>query len=90
VTDSGECLLDLLRHEKDGAQTGSGEAYTPRQLRLLKRFAAWLRRVGPDRLAGMELLLGQLLGEQGEPPPGELSVRDREAPRPSGAVRRPR
>jgi transcriptional regulator with XRE-family HTH domain len=62
VTAGGGCLLDLIRAEAD-LPAAAGEAYTPRQVRLLRRFTAWLRHVDPARLRAMELLLDDRLSE---------------------------
>jgi len=58
VTASGRCLVDLVRTEAETAGRGTDETYTPRQIRLIRRFASWLRRLEPDRLRAIELLLG--------------------------------
>lgn len=61
VTRRGHCLLDLIRSE---AQIGSGdspnEAYSPRQIKLIRRFTGWLERAGSDRMRAMEILLDDL------------------------------
>lgn len=63
VSISGRCLTDLL-------DTGSGpslekeiERYSPRQVRLLRRFAAVLARREPDVLKAFETLIGKVLEE---------------------------
>lgn len=59
VSRHGHCLLDMIRAEM--GESGSAiESYTPRQVRLLRRLAAWLQTAPPDRLRAMEILLEDL------------------------------
>jgi transcriptional regulator with XRE-family HTH domain len=60
VTAGGRCLLDLVRAEAEIERGVPGEAFTPRQVRLLRRFASWLVTVGSDRQKAMEILLDEL------------------------------
>jgi transcriptional regulator with XRE-family HTH domain len=55
ITDKGQCLLDLIAPKADS------EHYTPREIRLLRRFAAWLKRVEPNRVRAIEVLLDDLM-----------------------------
>jgi len=57
VSRHGRCLLDLVRSESDLTRGEKVEAYTPRQIRLLRRLAMWMRSARPDRLRAMEILL---------------------------------
>jgi transcriptional regulator with XRE-family HTH domain len=59
VTGRGQCLLELIRPEGSPA---SGACYSPRQVRLLRRFATWLARASPEWVRSMELLLDALEG----------------------------
>jgi transcriptional regulator with XRE-family HTH domain len=54
VTTKGKCLLDLIASERDG------EHYSPREIRLIRRFAAWLKSSRSDRIRAMEVLLEDL------------------------------
>jgi len=54
VTRRGTCLLDLVRPEADD------EHYSPREVRLLRGFASWIKSAAPDRLRAMEILLEEL------------------------------
>lgn len=54
VTDKGQCLLDLVQSVSDS------ERYTPREIRLLRRFGMWLKSVEPSRVRAMELFLDDL------------------------------
>jgi transcriptional regulator with XRE-family HTH domain len=60
VTSSAACLLDLMRTEVEIEHGVEGEAFTPRQIRLLKRFAFWLRKAAPDRQRAIEVLIDEL------------------------------
>lgn len=61
VTESGHCLLDLIHSETETRRGVRGESYTPREIRLLRRLAMWMRTVRPDRLRAMEVLLEDLM-----------------------------
>ena len=61
VSSSGRCLLDLIHSELSTSPT-SNETYTPRQIQLLRRFAAWVQHAKPDRLRAMEILVEDLRG----------------------------
>jgi len=54
VTAKGQCLLDLIRAAADE------EHYTPREIRLLRRFGRWLKSAEPGRVRAMELILDDL------------------------------
>lgn len=54
ITEKGQCLLDLVH-------AGAGpERYTPREIRLLRRFGLWLKSVEPSRVRAMEVILDDL------------------------------
>jgi hypothetical protein len=59
VSADGHCLLDLIRVDSDAAR--DDEFYTPRQIKLLRRLAAWIQASRPDRLRAMEVLLEDLM-----------------------------
>jgi transcriptional regulator with XRE-family HTH domain len=54
VTARGRCLLDLIGTKSDE------EHYTPREIRMLKSFAALLKSAKPERVRAMEVLLESL------------------------------
>ena len=54
VTARGKCLLDLIAAEADA------EHYSPREIRLIRSFASWLKSCTPERLRAMEVLLEDL------------------------------
>jgi transcriptional regulator with XRE-family HTH domain len=60
VSASGSCLLDLMRTESEVCRGLHGEAFSPRQIRLLKRFAFWLRNAAPDSQRAIEVLVDEL------------------------------
>ena len=45
LTDEGHCLLDLMRHETEEERLKPGKFYTPREVRLIRRMAGWVRGV---------------------------------------------
>ncbi len=61
---SGSCLMDLLDTGKGPRKTNGTERYTPRQLRLLRRFSALLQKSEPKMLNALELLVGGLLKDR--------------------------
>ena len=61
VSRQGHCLLDLVGPETVEGGHGDEERYSPRQLRLLRRVAAWMIRAQPDRIRAMEALFDDLL-----------------------------
>jgi transcriptional regulator with XRE-family HTH domain len=69
VSASGHCMLDLVRSEADASRGLGDEYYTPREIRLLRRVAAWMKAVKPDRLRAMEVLFEDLRRVAAEPPP---------------------
>ncbi|MCA8962016.1 MAG: helix-turn-helix transcriptional regulator [Planctomycetes bacterium] len=60
LTVRGACLLDLLHADRSESATDE-ERYTPREIRLLRKLAAWVRAASPDRLRAMEVLLEDLM-----------------------------
>jgi transcriptional regulator with XRE-family HTH domain len=88
VTCSAACLLDLMRTEFEVERGVEGEAFTPRQIRLLKRFALWLRHAAPDRQRAVEVLIDELA--RGIEAPGRDRERARQASAAGGAIRTPR
>ena len=61
VSATGTCLLDLLDPKWEFRQHGREERYSPRQIRLLRRFTALVREDQPKLIKGLELLVGSLL-----------------------------
>jgi len=60
ISQDGLCLLELIRPETGQVARQSAEHYTARDIRLLRRVAAWLRSAGPERVHAMELLIEDL------------------------------
>ncbi len=54
VTAHGHCLLDLIAEEADD------EHYSPREVRLIRRFTGFLKQASPERLRVLEVLLEDL------------------------------
>jgi transcriptional regulator with XRE-family HTH domain len=61
VSAQGTCLLDLIDPKWEFKTHGRGERYSPRQVRLLRRFTALVREGQPELMKGFELLVGSLL-----------------------------
>ena len=66
VTAKGICLIDLIDPKWDLGSKGRGERYTPRQIRLMRRFTALVREGSPELLKSLEVVVGGLL-EPGNP-----------------------
>ncbi len=61
VTAKGACLIDLIDPKWGFGSEGRGERYTPRQIRLMRRFTALVREGSPDLLNSLEVVVGGLL-----------------------------
>lgn len=60
VTRSGRCLMDLL-DTGVGAIPFDPEAYTPRQIKLLRRFTVVLQKSSPNLQRALEVLFSEIL-----------------------------
>ena len=61
VSTNGACMLDLMDPKWEFRAHGREERYSPRQIRLLRRFTALVREGQPELMKGFELLVGSLL-----------------------------
>jgi transcriptional regulator with XRE-family HTH domain len=61
VTAKGTCLIDLIDPKWGFGSRGRAERYSPRQLRLMRRFTALVREGSPELLKGLEVVVGGLL-----------------------------
>jgi DNA-binding XRE family transcriptional regulator len=64
ISASGRCLTDLLDTGATPGLEKKMERYSPRQVRLLRQFAAVLARGEPDVLKAFETLIRKVLDEQ--------------------------
>jgi hypothetical protein len=60
------CLIDLIDPKWGVDSEARGERYTPRQIRLMRRFTALVREGSPELLKSLEVVVGGLL-EPGKP-----------------------
>lgn len=60
VSRSGICLMDLVRSEVDGGGRLDADLFTPTQIKLIRRFAEWVRTATRDRQRAMETLIRDL------------------------------
>ena len=60
VTSRGKCLIDLI------GVTDDPDHYTPTEIRLLRRFALWIKSAKPDRVRAIEVLLEDLSTKTGK------------------------
>ncbi|MDH3519290.1 MAG: helix-turn-helix domain-containing protein [Myxococcales bacterium] len=68
ISASGTCLMDLIDPKWDLHPGEPGEHYSPRQVRLLRRFTALVREGSPDLLKGLELVVVNLLDQSQREP----------------------
>lgn len=61
VTASGCCLTRLVRGNAEVARAEGKEVYAQREVRLLNRLAAFMRRGTPERVRAIEMLIEELL-----------------------------
>jgi transcriptional regulator with XRE-family HTH domain len=61
VTANGGCLIDLVDPKWGFGPPGSAERYSPRQIRLMRRFTSLVRDGSPELIRSFEVLLGDLL-----------------------------
>jgi transcriptional regulator with XRE-family HTH domain len=57
----GICLLQLIRSSAEVARAEGREAYTPRELAILRSLARFMRTATPERVRAIEMLLQELL-----------------------------
>ena len=60
ISERGDCMLDMIHAGGEMDPQSAAEFYTPRQVKLLRRFAHWLRSVPADRIYAMEIMLEDL------------------------------
>jgi transcriptional regulator with XRE-family HTH domain len=61
VTAKGVCLIDLIDPKWGFGSRGRAERYTPRQIRLMRRFTALVRKGSPELLKSLEVVVTGLL-----------------------------
>ncbi len=64
VSASGRCMIDLMDSGAEPDLEKQMEHYSPRQLRLLRQFAALLAHGDQDVLKAFETLIGKIRNEQ--------------------------
>lgn len=67
VSAQGTCMLDLIDPKWEFRSSGREERYSPRQVRLLRRFTALVREGSPELIKGLELLVNSLLEKHAKP-----------------------
>ena len=66
VSSKGICLIDLIDHRPQFRSVDSVEHYSPRQIRVLRRFMGLLRRASPGLLGALEVVIGELAERRSE------------------------
>jgi len=67
VSARGTCLIDLIDPKGEIHTSAHGEHYSPRQIRLLRRFTALVREGSPELLKGVDQVVAGLLGQEERP-----------------------
>jgi transcriptional regulator with XRE-family HTH domain len=60
LTTAGRCMVDLIRSEPEVERGLAEEAFTPRQVRLLRRLIVWMHGAGSEKLRAMEIILEEM------------------------------
>ena len=60
ITTLGDCLMDRVRSESTVDRSLRDDTFTPRQVKILREFATWLRSVPPGGQHAVEILLAEL------------------------------
>ncbi|HEX4825940.1 MAG TPA: helix-turn-helix transcriptional regulator [Candidatus Polarisedimenticolaceae bacterium] len=61
VSARGDCLLQLIRGSAEVTRADGREAYSPREINILRSLAVFMRTGSPERVRAVELLLAELL-----------------------------
>ena len=61
VTQSGCCLTRLVRGNAEVARAEGREVYSPREMRLFRQLATFMRTATPERVRAIEVLLEEML-----------------------------
>jgi transcriptional regulator with XRE-family HTH domain len=65
VSARGICLIDLIDHRPEVRSGDATEHYSPRQVRLMRRFTKLVRQGSPELLKSLDVLIGGLLEQRG-------------------------
>lgn len=60
VTAKGACLIDLIDPKWGFGSRGREERYSPRQIRLMRRFTSLVREGSPELIKSLEVVVGLL------------------------------
>lgn len=61
VTAQGACLLELMRTSAEVARSEGREAYSLREVQILRELLTFMRAATPERVRAIEMLLQELL-----------------------------
>jgi transcriptional regulator with XRE-family HTH domain len=59
----GDCLLDRMRSEIEVARNSGEGFFSPREIRLLRELATWMKSAPAEKVRALELLLEALLSK---------------------------
>jgi transcriptional regulator with XRE-family HTH domain len=63
VTAAGGCLLEMIRTGAEVARAEGHEAYSMREVQILRDLAGFMRKAPPERVRAIEMLVQELLGK---------------------------
>jgi transcriptional regulator with XRE-family HTH domain len=69
VSSRGICLIDLIDHRPQLRSVDSDEHYSPRQIRVMRRFTKLLREGSPELLNSLDVIIGALSAQRGNGAP---------------------
>jgi transcriptional regulator with XRE-family HTH domain len=69
VSARGICLIDLVDHRRQLRSAEDTEHYSPRQIRVMRRFTKLVREGSPEILNGLDVVIGGLLAQRGNGEP---------------------
>jgi len=64
VSARGICLIDLIDHRPQFRSADVTEHYSPRQIRLMRRFTKLVRQGSPEILHGLDVIIGGLIAKR--------------------------
>ncbi len=64
VSAKGICLIDLIDHRPKFRSVDSVERYSPRQIRVMRRFTKLLREGSPELLNSLDVIISGLIAQR--------------------------
>jgi transcriptional regulator with XRE-family HTH domain len=64
VSTKGICLIDLIDHRPQVRSVDSVERYSPRQIRVMRRFTKLVREGSPELLNSLDVIISGLIAQR--------------------------